>query len=203
MEGFPHLLFIPSPLLRAKPVTLPAVRRTRYLVPCTPMYVYFSASDWRFLTVPRLVVTFPRFLCYISCSGVYMCSPMWRRLPSETWAYCCFTAAFAILRPSERQREHVEHYYCTTTGDSISTDAHYLTFWWRSAAMTAALPWTSVSVATGYHGNPRVSTARATAHGASTANVTFVATARAAVLSVANSVVPTMATHGSPRQLPR
>ena len=114
MEGFPHLLFIPSPLLRAKPVTLPAVRRTRYLVPCTPMYVYFSASDWRFLTVPRLVVTFPRFLCYISCSGVYMCSPMWRRLPSETWAYCCFTAAFAILRPSERQREHVGHYYCTT-----------------------------------------------------------------------------------------
>ena len=156
MEGFPHLLLIPSPLLRAKPVTLPAVRRTRYLVPCTPMYVYFSASDWRFLTVPRLVVTFPRFLCYISCSGVYMCSPMWRRLPSETWAYCCFTAAFAILRPSERQREHVEHYYCTTTGDSISTDAHYLTFWWRSAAMTAALPWTSVGVATGKgHGSWR------------------------------------------------
>ena len=69
--------------------------------------------------------------------------------------------------------------------------------------MTAALPWTSVGVATGYRGNPRVSTARATAHGASTANATVVATARAAVLSVVNSVVPTMATHGSPRQLPR
>ena len=69
--------------------------------------------------------------------------------------------------------------------------------------MTAALPWTSVGVATGYRGNPRVSTARATAHGASTANATVVATARAAVLSVANFVVPTVATHGSPRQLPR
>ena len=69
--------------------------------------------------------------------------------------------------------------------------------------MTAALPWTSMGVATDYRGNPRVSTARATAHGASTAHATVVATARAAVLSVANSVVPTMATHGSPRQLPR
>ena len=69
--------------------------------------------------------------------------------------------------------------------------------------MTAALPWTSVGVATGYRGNPRVSTARATAHGASTANATVVATARAAVLSVANSVAPTMATQGSPWQLTR
>ena len=69
--------------------------------------------------------------------------------------------------------------------------------------MTAALPWTSMGVATDYRGNPRVSTARATAHGASTAHATVVATARAAVLSVANSVVPTMATHGRPRQLPR
>ena len=42
----------------------------------------------------------------------------------------------------------------------------------RSAAMTATLPWTSVGVATGYRGNPRVSTARATAHGAFTANAT-------------------------------
>ena len=64
MEGFPHLLFIPSPLLRAKPVTLPAVRRTRYLVPCTPMYVYFNASDWRFLTVSRLVVRMPSPVFY-------------------------------------------------------------------------------------------------------------------------------------------
>ena len=69
--------------------------------------------------------------------------------------------------------------------------------------MTATFPWASVGVDTGYRGNPRVSTARATAHDASTANATVVATARAAVLSVANSVVPTMATHGSPRQLPR
>ena len=69
--------------------------------------------------------------------------------------------------------------------------------------MTAALPWTSVGVATGYRGNPRVSTAKAMAYGASTANDTVVATARAACLSVANSVVPTMVTHGSPRQLPR
>ena len=69
--------------------------------------------------------------------------------------------------------------------------------------MTAALPWTSVGVAKGYRGNPRVSPARATAHGASTANATVVATARAAVLFVTNSVVPTMATQGSPRQLQR
>ena len=52
----------------------------------------------------------------------------------------------------------------------LGTDAHCLTFWWRSAAMTTALPWTSVGVATGYRGNRRVSTARATAHGASTAD---------------------------------
>ena len=51
--------------------------------------------------------------------------------------------------------------------------------------MTAALPWTSVVVATGYRGNPRFSTTRATAHGGP---------------SAANSVVPTMATHGSPRK---
>ena len=44
-----------------------------------------------------------------------------------------------------------------------STDAHYLTFWWRSAAVTVALPWSSVGLSTGYRGNPRVSTARATA----------------------------------------
>ena len=35
--------------------------------------------------------------------------------------------------------------------------------------MTAALAWTSVGIATGYRGNTRVSTARAMAHGASTA----------------------------------
>ena len=41
--------------------------------------------------------------------------------------------------------------------------------------MTVALPWSSVGLATGYRGNPRVSTARATAfhvHGASTASAT-------------------------------
>ena len=71
--------------------------------------------------------------------------------------------------------------------------------------MTAELPWTfaGVAVATGYRGNPRVSTASATAHGTSTANAAVVATARAAVLSMANSVVPAMATGGNPRQLPR
>ena len=53
-------------------------------------------------------------------------------------------------------------------------------------------------VATGCRGNSRVSTASATAHGTSTVN----ATACAAVLSVANSVVPTIATHESRRQLP-
>ena len=68
--------------------------------------------------------------------------------------------------------------------------------------MTAALPWTYVGAAKGYRGNPRVPAARATPHGASTANATVVATARAVVLSVENSVVPTMATHGSPRKLP-
>ena len=58
-------------------------------------------------------------------------------------------------------------------------------------------------VATGYRGNLRVSTASATARGTSTANATVVATAHAAVLSGTNPVVPTMATHAFPRQLPR
>ena len=44
------------------------------------------------------------------------------------------------------------------------TDAHYyLTFWWRTTAATVALPGSSVGLATGYRGNPRVFTARATA----------------------------------------
>ena len=38
-----------------------------------------------------------------------------------------------------------------------------MTFWWRAAAVTVTLPWSSVGLATGYRGNPRVSTARATA----------------------------------------
>ena len=80
---------------------------------------------------------------------------------------------------------------------------HIFDFWWRSAAMTPGLPWTSVGVATGYRGNWRVSTERATVHGASTANATVVATARATVLSVANSVVLAMPTNGRPRRLPR
>ena len=60
--------------------------------------------------------------------------------------------------------------------------------------MNPELPWTSVGVATGYRGNPyrgnpRISTASATAYETSTANATaVVATARAAVLPVANSV---------------
>ena len=83
------------------------------------------------------------------------------------------------------------------------TDAHCLTLWRRSAAMTAENPWTSLGVATGDRRNLQVSTASAMAHGTSTANATVAATARALVLSVANSVVPTMATLGSPRQLPR
>ena len=44
--------------------------------------------------------------------------------------------------------------------------------------MTAEFPWNSVSVASGYRRNPRVSTASATAHGTSTVNATVVATAR-------------------------
>ena len=82
-------------------------------------------------------------------------------------------------------------------------DAHYLTFWRRSAAMTAKFPWTSMGVATDNRGNPRVSTANATAHGTFTTNDMAVAKARVAVLSEANSCVPTMATDGSRRQLPR
>ena len=69
--------------------------------------------------------------------------------------------------------------------------------------MTVALASIYVGFAAGYRGNPGASTASATAHITSTANVTFVPTARAAGLSVAYSVVSTMATHGSPRHLPR
>ena len=69
--------------------------------------------------------------------------------------------------------------------------------------MTAELPQTSEDVATGCRGNSRVSAASVTAHGTSTESARVVATARAAGLSVANSVVQSMATHGSPRQLPR
>ena len=65
--------------------------------------------------------------------------------------------------------------------------------------MTAELSWTSVGVAMGYHGYPRHSMACATAHGTSTENDMVVATTRAAVLFVENSVVPIMATHGSLR----
>ena len=83
------------------------------------------------------------------------------------------------------------------------TDAHYFTLWLRSAAITAELSWTSVRVPTGYHGILRVSTASATAHGIFTATATVVATARAAVLFVGNSVVSTKGTQGSPWQLPR
>ena len=49
------------------------------------------------------------------------------------------------------------------TGYGTCSDAHFFTFWWRSAAVTVALPWSSVSLATSYGGNPRVSTAWATA----------------------------------------
>ena len=71
--------------------------------------------------------------------------------------------------------------------------------------MTAEFPWTSVGVATGYRGNPRISAPGFPrqffkAHGTSTANAKVVATARAAVLFGANSVVPTIAAHGSPRR---
>ena len=44
-------------------------------------------------------------------------------------------------------------------GRFVGTVAHYLPFMRRLAAMTAELPWTSVDVATGYRGCPRVSTA--------------------------------------------
>ena len=72
--------------------------------------------------------------------------------------------------------------------------------------MTAELPRTSTGVATGYRGIrriPRVSTASAMAHDTSTVNATVVSTTRAAAPSVANFVVPSMATHGSPPHLPR
>ena len=69
--------------------------------------------------------------------------------------------------------------------------------------MTAEFPWTSISAATGYRGNPRFSTASATARGTSAANAMVAATARAVVLSVVNSVVQIMAIHGSTRQFPR
>ena len=69
--------------------------------------------------------------------------------------------------------------------------------------MTAEHPWTSASVAKGYRGNPRVSTASATAHDTSTANATVVAIARAAVFPLANSVVPAMPTDECSRQWPR
>ena len=46
---------------------------------------------------------------------------------------------------------------------AVLTGAHCLTFWWRSAAVTVALPWSSMGLSTSYRGNPRVSTARATA----------------------------------------
>ena len=76
--------------------------------------------------------------------------------------------------------------------------------------MTVALPWSSVGLSTGYRGNPRVSTAEATAqgpllsivHGASTACATVVAMTHAAVLSVATSVVP-VEICGFPPQGPR
>ena len=87
--------------------------------------------------------------------------------------------------------------------DYTCRDAHHLTFWRTSAAMTAKFPWTSMGVATDYRGNPRVSTANATAHGTFTTNAMAVAKARVAVLSEANSCVPIMATDGSRRQLPR
>ena len=111
-----------------------------------------------------------------------------RRPTSPNTCRLCARSLWTLLRP--------------LAGDDGSMDAHYFTFRRKSAAITATLMWTSVSVATGYRGNLRVSTARATAHCASTANATVVATARAVVLSVENSVVPTMATHGSPRKLP-
>ena len=60
---------------------------------------------------------------------------------------------------------------------------------------------TSVGVAAGYRGYPRVSTASATAHSTSTENAAVVAKARAEVPSVAHSVVLPMATHGSQWQL--
>ena len=87
------------------------------------------------------------------------------------------------------------HEKCRSVLYPLDTDAHYVSFWRGSAAITAELPWTSVGVAMGYRENPRVSTASVTAHGTSTENATVVATARAAVLSVANSVVPTMENH--------
>ena len=66
--------------------------------------------------------------------------------------------------------------------------------------MTVGLPWSSVGLSTSYRGNPRVprqGPRLSIVHGASTESATVVAMRRAAVLSVATSVVPTTATHGS------
>ena len=76
----------------------------------------------------------------------------------------------------------------------------FLTFWSRSAAVTVGLPWSSVGLSTSYRGNPRVprqGPRLSIVHGASTESATVVAMRRAAVLSVATSVGPAMAIHGS------
>ena len=59
------------------------------------------------------------------------------------------------------------------------------------------LPWVLPRVTVEIRGFPRQGPRLSTVHGAPTAGATVVAMARAAVLSVATSVVPTMATHGS------
>ena len=81
-----------------------------------------------------------------------------------------------------------------------STDARYLTLWLRSAAMTTDVGCTSVSVVTGNH--PHVDTAKATAY-CTTKNATVEVVVRVTGISVANSIVPTIATHGSPWQFRR
>ena len=58
--------------------------------------------------------------------------------------------------------------------------------------MTAEFPCTSVDVATGYRRNPCVFAASGMAYGTSTENAMVVATARAVVLPVEISVVPTI-----------
>ena len=83
------------------------------------------------------------------------------------------------------------------------TDAQYLTFWWWSAAITATLPWTSVGVTTGYRGNPRVFTAKVTAHALARQIPRLWPRHVPRFCPWQTPRVSTMATHGSTRQLPR
>ena len=93
---------------------------------------------------------------------------------------------------------------CRCSAGSQATDAHYSTFLAEvrgsDGGTSVNFPWVLPRATVGIDRFPRqVPQLMAT----STANATVLATARAADLSVAHSVVPTMATNGFPRQFPR